>query len=75
MSSIHRNGRSARAKVNRCGWRCSCRGAIEETGAQLSVGVLSPTLRIAVVKDDAGVLISSSHRNGRSTSTEVNRSG
>ena len=42
---------------------------VASTIAQLSVEVISPALHFAVVKDGAGVFISTRHRNGRSAST------
>ena len=39
------------------------------------MAVRSPALEVAVVKNGAGVVTSSSHRNGRSARTEVNRGG
>ena len=48
-----------------------CRSAI----AQLSAVVHSPTLHVAVVKNGAGVVTFSTHRNGRSARAEINRGG
>ena len=36
---------------------------------------MPPTLRLTVVKDGAGVPITSRHRNGRAARAEVNRCG
>ena len=46
---------------------------VGSTVAHLPAGVTSPTLQLAVVENDAGVLISSRHRKGCSARTEVNR--
>ena len=74
VSSIYCNGRSARAEVDRRGRRCVGVG-VASTIAQLSVIVSPPTLQVAVVKDGAGVEVSSRHRNGRSATAEVDRRG
>ena len=68
-SSRHRNSRAARAEVNR--YWCGSIGV--GSVAQLSIVAVSHTLQIAVVKDDTRVVLSSSHRNGRSARAEVDR--
>ena len=70
-SSRHRNRRAARAKVDRCGWRCVEFGGAAYT--QLPVTILPPTLEITVVKDCTGVANSSRNCYCCSASAEVDR--
>ena len=46
---------------------------LPSTIAQLSIVIPSPALQLAVVKDGAGVMHSSRHRNGRPACAEVDR--
>ena len=70
-SSRHRDGRAARAEVNR-----RRRGRQDVAGgctvAQLSVEVIPPTLQVAVVEDGTREPSSSRNGHGRAARTEVN---
>jgi hypothetical protein len=73
LSSIQCNGRSARAEVNRSARRCVGVRSGASTIAQDSETITSPALQVAVVKDGAGMGVTSSNCNGRSACAEVNR--
>ena len=75
LSSSQRDSRSARSEVNSRGGRCVGIGVGITTITQLSLVVPSPALHVSVVKDGAGEVPSSMHRNSCSARSEVNRSG
>ena len=60
ISSRHRNRRAARTEIEGCGWRC-VQIRVASTVTQLTTGVLTPALQVAIVEDGTGVESSRHH--------------